>query len=67
MFASPDVGLVWCINAKILLHIAFAIPNADALSSSSQKTLRDHSQLSSYLSESPLCKTLRPLSTLKKP
>ena len=31
MFASPDVGLVWCINVKILLHIAFAIPNANIL------------------------------------
>ena len=54
MFASPDAGLVWCINAKILLHIAFAIPNVDALSSRSQKTLKDHSQLSSYLSIQPL-------------
>ena len=31
VFASPDAGLVWCINDKILLHIAFAIPNANAL------------------------------------
>ena len=54
MFASPDTWLVWCINAKILLHIAFTIPNADALSSRSQNTLKDHSQLSSYLSIQPL-------------
>ena len=54
MFASPDARLVWCINAKILLHIAFAIPNVDALSSRSQKTLKDHSQLLSYLSIQPL-------------
>ena len=47
MFASPNAGLVWCINAKILLHIAFEIPNVDALSSRSQKTL------TSTLSESP--------------
>ena len=34
MFACPDVGLVWCINAKVLLHITFAIPNANALTDS---------------------------------
>ena len=27
----PNVVVIWCINAKILLDMAFAIPNADAL------------------------------------